>query len=208
LDAARNALEMLKGIHLTAETTIEEAMLSSDTIKSEITGRLYGLRRLGKPRYFSDGSIRVRIVASLQKILPSKIYPQDSNHVAPILKNTNENVSDYTGLILDARGKILKPAISPRILDENQNLLYSSISVNPKILQKKGVVAYAQTIEQARNNERVGQNPWILKALATTGKQPTDIVLNRQDSIMVQNLSQQSKILKRARVIFLSNTFK
>ncbi|MDP7157280.1 MAG: hypothetical protein QF922_03535, partial [SAR324 cluster bacterium] len=43
LDAARNILEMAKGVNLSSATTLKDAMLQDDTVRTRIQGMLYGL---------------------------------------------------------------------------------------------------------------------------------------------------------------------
>ena len=72
LDAARNMLEMIKGINLSSSTTMRDAMVQNDTIRTQVQGRLFGLRPSGKPRYFSDGSVSILMEASLRQTIPDE----------------------------------------------------------------------------------------------------------------------------------------
>ncbi|MBF0286323.1 MAG: hypothetical protein HQM14_00780 [SAR324 cluster bacterium] len=73
LDAARNILEMIKGINISSVTTVKEAMVANDTIRTRIQGYLHGLRPVGEPRYFSDGTIKLRMEARLQRTIPEEL---------------------------------------------------------------------------------------------------------------------------------------
>ena len=57
LDALRQILETIKGIRINSETTVEEFMLDSDRIRTQIEGVAKNFRRVGDPVYQSDGSI-------------------------------------------------------------------------------------------------------------------------------------------------------
>ena len=51
-DAARNMLEMIKGINLSSSTTMRDAMVQNDTIRTQVQGGFFGLRPSGKPAIF------------------------------------------------------------------------------------------------------------------------------------------------------------
>ena len=113
LDAARNILEMAKGVNLSSATTLKDAMLQDDTVRSRIQGVLYGLRVVGTPRYFSDGSVRLRMEASLRETIPPELYstphagppqeiPVPTTTVPPSSGIDLNRV--YSGLVVDARG--------------------------------------------------------------------------------------------------------
>lgn len=47
--AQRNMLEMIKGIRITSETTVQDAMLSEDVVKTRVDGMLKGAFAVGEP---------------------------------------------------------------------------------------------------------------------------------------------------------------
>ena len=59
LDAWRNLLEAIKGVSLTSETTVRNAMVENDVIVTRVEGILKGFTTVGEPRYLSDGSVEV-----------------------------------------------------------------------------------------------------------------------------------------------------
>ncbi|MBW1683090.1 MAG: hypothetical protein JRJ83_17035, partial [Deltaproteobacteria bacterium] len=52
----------------------------------------------------------------------------------------------YTGLVVDARGFRVKPAMSPRILDEDGNEVYGSASVSREYAVQQGMAGYAKDL--------------------------------------------------------------
>ena len=51
LDAWRNLLETVKGVYLSSETTVRNAMVESDFIKTRVEGIVRNFRQIGEPRY-------------------------------------------------------------------------------------------------------------------------------------------------------------
>ncbi len=213
LDAARNMLEMIKGINLSASTTIEDAMVSSDTVRSSVQGRLFGLRPVGKPRYFSDGSLSIRMEASLRQMIPAELLapsktipaPVKSGHTASSGTATTGIDPDraYTGLVIDARGSGLQPAMSPKIYDEDGNELYGSAYVDQEYVQKHGMAGYVKNVDQARVNDRVKDSPLVLKALSSSGANRTDLTLSNADAALLREMAENLNFLREARVVIV-----
>ena len=211
MDAARNILEMIKGINVSSNTTLQDAMLTDDQIRSNVQGMIYGLRPVGAPRYFSDGSVRVRMEARLQQVVPQQALFQIPVEIAPPVELSSNSRSGapidmgrvYTGLIIDARGTGAQPAMSPRVFDEAGNELYGSAYVEQEFVLKHGMAGYVKDLEQAEANDRVAGNPLTVKAVGVAGKNKTDIVLAEQDAARIRQLAANLNFLREARVVVL-----
>ena len=209
--AARNILEMIKGINVSSNTTLQDAMLTDDQIRSNVQGMIYGLRPVGAPRYFSDGSVRVRMEARLQQVVPQQALFQIPVEIAPPVELSSNSRSGapidmgrvYTGLIIDARGTGAQPAMSPRVFDEAGNELYGSAYVEQEFVLKHGMAGYVKGLEQAETNDRVAGNPLTVKAVGVAGKNKTDIVLTDQDAARIRQLAANLNFLREARVVVL-----
>ena len=62
----------------------------------------------------------------------------------------------YTGIIFNAGTLSFTPSASPKILDEDGKEVYGSAYVDKGWVEKQGIVGYAKSLEEARNNQRVG----------------------------------------------------
>ena len=72
----------------------------------------------------------------------------------------------YSGLIIDARGLKVEPAINPYILDEYGTKVFGNISdFDLKLLYKRGKTGYFRTLNAAKANYRAGKNPLYIKAV-------------------------------------------
>jgi len=211
LDAARNALEMIKGVNLSASTKMQDAMLASDQVSTKVQGMLYGLRTVGAPRFFSDGSIRVRVEASLKQVIPEDLLetteapeavPEASG--APTSPRIDFSAK-YTGLVIDARGTDLQPAMAPKVLDASGDELYGSAYVDANFVRQHGMAGYVRSPEQAQENDRVAGNPLLLEATGTSGPNQTDVVISTEDAEALRKLAQKLPFLKEARVVMILN---
>jgi len=109
----------------------------------------------------------------------------------------------FTGLIVDARGLGVKPALAPRILDENGNVVYGTQNVSREYALQIGVVGYEKDVNRARRNERVANNPLIVKAVRVEGPNRTDVVIRNADADRIRQLAQRLKFLEECRVMMV-----
>ena len=212
LDAARNMLEMIKGINLSSSTTMRDAMVQNDTIRTQVQGRLFGLRPSGKPRYFSDGSVSILMEASLRQTIPDEALTSSTGEMPREISGPSSGSSGsarldpgrvYTGLIIDARGSGAQPAMSPKIYDEEGNELYGSAYVDQEFVQKHGMAGYVRDLDQALANDRVQGTPAVLKALSSSGANQTDLILSKSDADQLRGLADHLNFLREARVVIV-----
>lgn len=206
MDALRNILMTVKGARLSSETTVENFMLKNDVIRTSVEGMVRNFRRVGEPVYFSDGSIEVTIEMDMrgQGRLYDAVLPQRGQVPPPVpVSGTPSNSRVYSGLIVDARGLGLRPAIAPNIYSERGDEVYGSRYVDREWAIKQGMVSYAKDQNKARQDERVASNPLIIKAKKVRGANRTDVVISEQDALTLHQVSDNLKFLQECRVIFL-----
>jgi hypothetical protein len=208
LDAARNLLELLKGVNVTSDSSLSQAMVGNDAVRTSIEGSLNSIREVGNPKYFSDGSIQVRLEASLRQIIPPDIYLGAPTEIGAPSSNppVSSGVSTgaaYTGLIIDARGTGVTPALSPKIYDPDGKEVYGSAYVSRDFAISQGIVGYVKTIDQAQSTDRVKGNPAIIKAIQAKGPSKSDLVISKEDAATLQDLSKGQTFLREARVMIV-----
>lgn len=72
----------------------------------------------------------------------------------------------YTGLIIDARGCHLDRSMTPRIRLMDGSVLWAGEDAPVDFAIENGVVAYARTLEEARQLPRAGVHPLVVRAVA------------------------------------------
>ncbi len=71
----------------------------------------------------------------------------------------------YTGLIIVAKGLQIIPSISPLILSlDGKKEIYGTMTIEPKYAVEKGIIGYHKTLDSAKKDTRIGNNPLIIKA--------------------------------------------
>jgi hypothetical protein len=109
----------------------------------------------------------------------------------------------FTGLIVDARGSGLRPAMAPKILDEQGNEVYGSGYVSREYAVQIGVVGYEKDINRAKSNERVTNNPMIIKGLKATGTNRADIVISNSDAQRVLAAAKNLNFMEKCQVMII-----
>lgn len=201
LDALRNLLEVINGIALSSETTVENQMLASDVVKTRVQGIAKNYRMVGEPRYYDDGSIEVTIEMSLDGPFLEAILPEGMG-TGQLLSSAVMGVA-YTGLIVDATGLGARPALAPRILNEDGEEVYGSSFVSREWAIKYGMVGYEKEMESALKNDRITDKPLIAKGLNATGSNRADIVISNQDAESLHSMKENLSFLQKGRVIVI-----
>ncbi len=198
LDAMRNALEAIQGVRIDSETTVRNAMLESDVIRSQVQGYVYGARIIDM-KYLSDGAVQATVEISLRGAINNLLHPQDMG-TKEVPKSGNPV---FTGLIINAKGLKVRPALSPKVLDEDGREVYGSAFVSREYAVEQGMVGYAKDLSAAQQNDRITDNPLIVKAMKTTGSGGSDIVISNEDSQSLRDTSKNLSFLEQCRVMIV-----
>lgn len=231
VDAMRNLLETLKGVNISAETTVENHLLASDVIHTRVEGVLQNFRVVDK-RYMSTLDVEIDIEmpltgSLLNTLLPSNFgggtlmtggqilcptcgqpWPEGRSVPAGVSlvqasESSEPSAHVFTGLIVDARGLGVRPAMAPKLMDENGEEVYGSKFVSREYATDIGMVGYEKDINRAKINERVADNPLIVKGIKTTGPNKTDLVIGNADALKVHNAAQNMNFLQHCKVMYI-----
>ena len=204
-DALRQLIEIVNGVTLTSETTMSGAMVD-DVINTKVKGFIRGARQNGDPKYLSDTSVEVEYSVPMSGIsdiiLPPLTVPitaPEGSAGAP----SAPTAGGITGIIIDARGLKARPAMAPRILDQNGNAVYGPGTYSREYAVKNGVAGYSKTIEAAQKDPRVMGNPLVVKGVATAGTNRTDITVSNADVSKIDSANRSYSVLKDCRVLIL-----
>jgi len=109
----------------------------------------------------------------------------------------------YTGLIVDGVGLGLRPALIPRLLDEEGRELYASTVITRKSAIQAGVVGYSKDIIAASRQKRVTHNPLIVRGIEIRGVKKTDVILTNEDVKRIQQAEKTGHFLELSRVVII-----
>ena len=203
--AYRNLLEAVKGVRVDSTTTVENFITTIDVIRTEVSGIIQGATVMDK-KYMSDGSVEVTIGIRLTGALADALLPKTPPTPPAGLIGALTPASPgqlYTGLIVDARGLGVRPAMAPRILNEDGKEVYGSAWISRDYAVREGMVGYLKDPVQAQTNPRVADKPLMVKVLKVAGDARVDTVITNADAAMLQSASENLSMLQKCRVIIL-----
>tara|TARA_B100000401_G_scaffold378724_1_gene279786 strand:+ start:261 stop:1088 length:828 start_codon:yes stop_codon:yes gene_type:complete len=209
-DAMRQLIEIVNGVTLTSETTMSGAMVD-DVINTKVQGFIRGARPVGQPKYLSDTSVEMEYSVPMSGIsdivlppvtVPATTQATNNNQPAAAANNTTQ-AGGVTGIIIDARGLKARPAMAPRILDQNGNAIYGPGKYSRQYAVKNGVAGYSKTLETAQQDQRVVGNPMVVKGVGTSGTNRTDITISNADVSKIDMANRNYKVLNDCRVLIL-----
>jgi hypothetical protein len=108
-----------------------------------------------------------------------------------------------TGLVIDGRGLGLRPALLPKIVDQQGQEIYVGQVVTRTNAVEQGVAGYAKDVNAATNNFRVTDNPAVIKGINASGAARTDVVIGQADAQALRQMSGKGDFLQYCRVIIV-----
>ncbi len=215
LDALRNLVEAVKGVRVSSETTVENNMVSSDVIKTQVEGMVRGARQVGETKYLSDSSVEVVMEVPMSGIMDI-LMPAAATDGTGAVPEPNMVATEppppvaadnpgapITGIIIDARGLGLRPSMSPRVLTQDGQVLYGPGSYPRDFAIQQGVVGYHKDPEAAKGDPRVVGNPLSVRGVGTSGKLSADVVLSVNDAQMASQYPGFMDAIGACRVMFI-----
>jgi len=230
LDAMRNLLEVTQGVRIDSNTMVKNFAVTNDVIMAKVSGMVKGTQ-IVKQEYLSDGTVEVTMQMSLYGGFAQLVLPQEIKQVesikpvpsqtitpeAPFLsvepakpspavpsKTAEKPTSEiYTGLVVNTKGLNARPAMSPKIIDENGQEVYGSAFVSREYAVQQGMSGYAKDMTAAQSNPRVTNNPLTVKGLRTEGPGKADIVISNADAFRLKSASEHLSFMKKCRVIIV-----
>ena len=220
-DALRQLIEIVNGVNVTSETTVSGAMFD-DVIKTQVQGAIRGARQIGQPKYLSDTSVEVvyevkmadisRVLLPMAEKAPTLTYDNANVSVsgtaatAPDQQagtDTGVKSGGVTGIIIDGTGLGLRPAMSPRILNQGGSVVYGPGQYSRDYAAANGVAGYAKSMDQAKSDTRVQGNPLVIRAASASGSTSADVIISNADAGRLAVADGAAGLLKNCRVMFV-----
>lgn len=208
-DAYISLLKAFKELRLTQRWRVGDVVADNDQILAKIE-KLLSSAKTEEIVYSSDGRaevIRRMPVAGplFQLILPEYIVQLEMKSLGE--SSPNQGNEGFTGLVVDARGIDVKPAMCFDIFDESGREVYGPAYVSREFVVQKGMCGYVTDIAAVESNSRVGENPLIVKALEAKPPGGTDIVISNTDASRLRGTVENLFFLRKCRVIVVRRPF-
>lgn len=223
MDAYRNIAEMINGVQVTSETTVLNMAIKSDLVKLRVDAIVKGARQSSEEKNLPDGTVEVELYlplfgngsiasaldlgnyvknkTSVEAFIPYQVaalkdFTLSSNNSNFPEKISSADTGTVTGLIIDATGLGIEPAMSPFIVGGGK-IIYAGgrMDIDPEAIVKYGVTDYTSSLEDAKKDIlRIGNSPLIIEANGATGKPSrTNVLL---DDLTLKNLKESDEKYK------------
>jgi hypothetical protein len=198
--AYRNLIEAVKGVRVDATKTVENFMVDREVIRNGVNGIIQGATVMDK-KYMNDGSVEVTIGMRLAGALTDMLLPKNTSSME--LSPQSVDVKLYTGMVVDARGLGVRPAMAPKIMNEDGKEIYGLDYVSRDFAVREGLVEYIKDPTAAQTNPRVAENPLFIKVVKVSNESRVDLTISNADAALIQDIAQKSGLLEKCRVIVL-----
>jgi hypothetical protein len=195
LDAFRNLLGQVKGIHVSATQTVGDQM-AQEEIRGRVEGVIKGYRVV-KKRYFSDQGVELDVEVPLSAISLA-VFPAPADITAAAGQPSSGD--RHTGVVVDVRGLGVQPMLAPRLIDEAGRLLYGLEVLSEAARKTTGAASWFKSMDAASRSRVVGDAPLVLKASRAQG---SDLVLGAAEVRALGDLS--PAVLQEGRVTVVYN---
>lgn len=145
-------------------------------------------------RYYQSGKVELRAELPLQAWLRPALLSQAAG--PPPAEGQR---ADATGLVVDARGLDLRPALAPRLLAPDEQVLYAIATLTEEAAALSTPVVWTSEPSDAVAIKRAGDKPLFVRATSVVGG--SDLVLDREDAARVRAVAANSAILSSAKVV-------
>jgi len=203
--ARKNLLAIIKRIQINSESVIEDFIVKRDMIIKKVQNLLVDAQVVDI-KYMSDGSVEATVDIKLVGPFADIILPRNIRIIEQmqyIRSAHNEGKVSFTGLVVDCRGFSVKPALVPRIIDEDGGEVYSPVYISREYAIKKGIAGYARDLTTAQNNPRVAGRPLIMKGIKTAKTGKSDIVISNADAAKIKGNACHLNFLQKCRVMIV-----
>ena len=224
MDAERNLAEQIKGVQVTAESSMKDLELEYDSVRTTVEALIKNMQEVGEPKFYDDGVCELVLEMPLfgayssvaeAAFIPFKdetkvAFPQPSVTTTTTTTTTTntvvagamvENVH-YTGLIVDCAGLDLKPVMSPVIKNNSGQPIYGHQNLDYDKVIELGMASYVKNANDVSAATRAGKNPIVVKALSVENHNANPIItISDADSILIAN--QGDHFLDNCAVVFV-----
>ena len=217
IHALKNMLSVMLHTRIRANISVGDIAGKNEIMLAQIESLAKGAKVV-RQEYLSDGTVEITMQLDMfggfsQLVLPGEIKqiepiktvsgakPSDSGEGANPMLESDTKI--FSGLVVDARGTKLLPAMAPTIMDENGKEVYGAAFVSREFAVQKGMSKYVKDIKAAQTDSSVAHNPLTVKGLRSDAIVPSGIFISNADASKIRSASEHLSFLKRCRVIIV-----
>ena len=178
-----------------AKDSLKEIIKKSDIIEKKV---------------FHDGSAKVSVQLKIQGALAQLVLPPQIKYietVKTVLNSSKEpfpsNPSAFTGIIIDATGFEVQPALAPSIFNESGQEIYGGTYASREFAVQRGLVIYVKEVNSEHAKMRIQDNPIKIKALRAKKPNHCNLIISDADASQILGASEHLSFLKKCQVVVM-----
>lgn len=201
-------LSIVRGVRIDGVSTVQDAMEANSVLESRVPGIVRG-SQLVEVRELGGGAVEVTVALAITGDFAALVLPPGGSRL-PATASSSQSAPRppvsvpaviYTGLVVDARGLGIRPAMLPKVVTEGGEEVYGFSVVDRSWAIQHGLAAYSKSLPAARSHARVANRPLTIRAVAAAGAHKTDIVVSTIDAQLLLGSPQNLAFLEKARVM-------
>ncbi len=163
--------------------------------------------------YFENKTFLFKMDHKLNLSEIGSLFVRHQSPYAP--RKSIERVSSraYTGIIIDARGKLpvhgefvesqAYPCLFPRVWNQKMDIVYERNMMESALAKDSGICGYDWSDDERRYRQRVGADPIHIAAKQIFGHNRTDLVISDEDALRIFSVPQNVDLLKNGKIVLL-----
>ncbi len=206
-DANRGIIDILKQIKINSSITVGAYAAKNDIILAGMEKTAWDAVAI-KQYYTSAFAVELSIETSMYGGFLQLVLPEEIRQIPKInpqinaKEQTRNDQTDFTGLIIDAKGLEVTPVLNPIIISEQGHDVYSSVFISREFAVQNGVSKYVCHLEEAFHDSRIGNHPLVIKGLRKSGKEDA-VVISMADYQILEKTTERHRFLAECRVVIV-----
>lgn len=187
-------LELARKVRVDSTRTVGDLLAADDEIAVRIDDNL-SLWEVYEVRYFTSGSVEIEGALPLQGLLRPALV-----RAAGGKERESPPTGSTSGLVVDARGLAVSPAVAPRILGPD-GVLYGLEVLTEASASSRSPVVYVTDPADVAASRRAGAQPVFVRAAEVVDG--TDLRLGAEDAARVVEKASAAPFLLHGNVVIV-----
>jgi hypothetical protein len=208
LQARGELWKTVQSVLVSRGTRLGDILSDREDIAERVRGLVHTAPILERER-LSQGRLRVRVGLRLRDRLAKDIIPDtawfdDQGQAQPGGESGQPSQARrFTGMVVDAKGLDIQPALLVKIYSGSGRLLYGPSLANPEVALEQGLIQYVDALSSAVKSERVGKKPLIVQASGVHEGSECDLVLQDKKAELLRAALGRKDFLKACKVVII-----
>ncbi len=186
-------LNLAREVRIDSGHTSGDLMSSTEALADKLDANV-SLWEVTEARYYTSGRVDVEVCLPVHPWLRPAL-----SRMATGVDRSSPAELPYTGLIVDARGLDVDPAIAPEILDPAGAVLYGGATMTSFSASQRPMVVYVSDPADPIAVRRCGEQPVIVQAVSVADE--VNLVLSPEGSAALQKAAAGAGFLAQGTVV-------